>query len=195
MTLQHTFCDVLAVVADINNLLPVQKQKAKIVQYHEMYGKFFKVWSKIFHILTRSWMRGWTWTNDNNKHKYKNSDSGNFSMMIKLKECIDILFISKVWCFSLLHHRCTIEYQYSCQYSYEYLSTCPRVRVQVRVLWLWNSRVRVHYEYQKFSTRVWWVRVLSTSTPALVDGSDISLVVLFLYLITYIYIQQQEKIS
>ena len=39
--------------------------------------------------------------------------------------------------------RCTIEYQYSCQYSYEYLSTCPRVRVQVRVLLLCNSRVRV----------------------------------------------------
>ena len=54
---------------------------------------------------------------------------------------------------SPLHRRCTIEYQYSCQYSYEYLSTCPRV--QVRVLWLWNSRVRVqeiqYYEY--------WVRV------------------------------------
>ena len=41
MTLQRTFCDVLAVVADINNFLPVQKQKAKIVQYHEMYGNFF----------------------------------------------------------------------------------------------------------------------------------------------------------
>ena len=45
------------------------------------------------------------------------------------------------------------------------MSTCPRV--QVRVLWLWNTRVRVHYEYQKFSTRVLRVRVLSTSTPAL----------------------------
>ena len=33
------FCDVLAVVGDINNLLPVQKQKANIVQYHEMCGK------------------------------------------------------------------------------------------------------------------------------------------------------------
>ena len=39
MTLRLTFCDVLAVVADINNLLAVQKQKAKVVQYHEMYGK------------------------------------------------------------------------------------------------------------------------------------------------------------
>ena len=39
---------------------------------------------------------------------------------------------------------------------------------KLRVLWLWNSRVRVQYEYQKFSTRVLWVRVLSTSTPALV---------------------------
>ena len=39
MTLQLTFCDVLAVVADINNLFPFQKQKAKIVQYHEMRGK------------------------------------------------------------------------------------------------------------------------------------------------------------
>ena len=39
MTLQLTFCDVLAVVADTNNLLPVQKQEAKIVQYNEMCGK------------------------------------------------------------------------------------------------------------------------------------------------------------
>ena len=38
-------------------------------------------------------MRDWTWTNDNNKHKYKNSDSGNFSMMIKLKECMDFSFM------------------------------------------------------------------------------------------------------
>ena len=41
----------MAVVADINNLLPVQKQKAKIVQYHEMCGKeciFFKSEVKIF---------------------------------------------------------------------------------------------------------------------------------------------------
>ena len=29
----------MAVMAEINNLLPVQKQKAKIVQYHEMCGK------------------------------------------------------------------------------------------------------------------------------------------------------------
>ena len=63
--------------------------------------------------------------------------------------------------------RCTIEYQYSCQYSYKYMSTCPRVRVQVRVLLLWNSPVRVQHEYQKFSTQVLWVRVPSTSTPAL----------------------------
>ena len=72
---------------------------AKIVQYHEMYGKwciFFKVWSKNFHILTRSWMRDWTWTNDNNKHKYKNSDSVNFSMMIKLKECMGFIITSHV---------------------------------------------------------------------------------------------------
>ena len=67
--------------------------------------------------------------------------------------------------------RCTIEYQYSCQYSYEYLSTCPQVQVQVRVLLLCNSRVRVQYEYQKFSTRV--LRVPSTSTPAL-SGSVIT---------------------
>ena len=73
----------------------------------------------------------------------------------------------QAWWFSPLHPRCTIEYQYSCQYSYEYLSTCPRVRVQVRVLLLWNLRVRVKYAYQKFSTRVLRVRVLSTSTPAL----------------------------
>ena len=89
--LQLTYCDMLAVVADIYNLLPVQKQKAKIAQYHEMCGNwkivyFFLVWSKKFHILTRSWMGDWTWTNDNNKHKHNNSDSVNFSMMIKLKE-------------------------------------------------------------------------------------------------------------
>ena len=72
-----------------------------------------------------------------------------------------------IWWFSPLYRRCTIEYQYSCQYSHEYLSTCPRVRVQVRVLSLCNSRVRVQYEYQKLSTRV---RVPSTSTPALVGA-------------------------
>ena len=144
------------------------------------------VWSKNFHILTRSWMRDWTWTNDNNKHKHKNSDSVNFSMITKRRygicnhiPCIIYsnysklnqfgtfplwwVILFKVWWFSPLHRRCTIEYQYSCQYSYEYLSTCPRV--QLRVLWLWNSRVQ--YEYKKFSTRVLRVRVLSTSTPAL----------------------------
>ena len=57
---------------------------------------FFKVWNKNFHILTRSWMRDWTWTNDNNKHKYKNSDSVNFSMMIKLKECMGFVITSHV---------------------------------------------------------------------------------------------------
>ena len=30
MTLQFTYCDVLAIVADNYNLMPVQKQKAKI---------------------------------------------------------------------------------------------------------------------------------------------------------------------
>ena len=39
MTLQFTYCDVLAVVADNYNLLPVQKQKAKIARYHEICGK------------------------------------------------------------------------------------------------------------------------------------------------------------
>ena len=39
MTLQFTYCDWLAVVADNYNMLPVQKQKAKIAQYQEMYGK------------------------------------------------------------------------------------------------------------------------------------------------------------
>ena len=66
--------------------------------------------------------------------------------------------------------RCTIEYQYSCQYSYEYLSTCPRVRVQVWVLLLWNSRVRIQHDYQKFSTQVLRVWVPSTSTPAVVPS-------------------------
>ena len=86
----------------------------------------------------------------------------------------------RYWWFSPLHRKCTIDYEYSCQYSYEYLSTCPRVRVQVWVLSLWNSRVRVQYEYQKFSTRVLRVRVPSTSTPALnkthqsTKGVDIS---------------------
>ena len=36
MTLQLTYFDVSAVVADIHNFLPVQKQKAEIAQYHEM---------------------------------------------------------------------------------------------------------------------------------------------------------------
>ena len=71
--------------------------------------------------------------------------------------------------------RRTIEYQYSCQYSYEYLSTCPWVRVQVWVLLVWNLRVRVQYEYQKFSTRVLRVRVPSTSTPALFKRGFINL--------------------
>ena len=52
---------------------------------------FFKVWSKNFHILTRSWMRDWTLTNDNNKYKHKNSDSFNFSKMIKLKEGMEFV--------------------------------------------------------------------------------------------------------
>ena len=39
MTLQLPYCHILAVVADIYNLLPVQKQKAKIAQYQEMCGK------------------------------------------------------------------------------------------------------------------------------------------------------------
>ena len=121
-----------------------------------------------------------------------NSNSVNFSMMIELKEVMEFEITSHVsyfqiitkeinlelliygksnclfqaWWFSPLHPRCTIEYQYSCQYSYEYLSTCPRVRV----LLLWNLRVRVKYEYQKFSTRVLRVRVLSTSTPSLVTA-------------------------
>ena len=34
---------------------------------------------------------------------------------------------------------------------------------------IWNSRVRAKYEYQKFSTRVLRVGVLSTSIPALID--------------------------
>ena len=39
MTLQFAYCEVLAVVADNYNLLPAQKQKAKIAQDHEMCGK------------------------------------------------------------------------------------------------------------------------------------------------------------
>ena len=42
-SLQLKYCDVLAVVADIYNLLPVQKQEAKIAQYHEMCGKYGSV--------------------------------------------------------------------------------------------------------------------------------------------------------
>ena len=63
--------------------------------------------------------------------------------------------------------------QYSCQYSYEYLSTCPWVRVQVRVLLLWNSRV----EYEK----VWVPEIqhLSTeykySSPAFDHTHDLAL--------------------
>ena len=67
---------------------------------------FSEVWSKNFHILTRSWMRDWTWTNDNNKHKHKNSDSVNFSMMIKLKEGMYHIFklqqIKSIWNFSFM---------------------------------------------------------------------------------------------
>ena len=37
-----------------------------------------------------------TWTNDNNKHKRSNSDSVNFSMMIKLKEAMEIVITSHV---------------------------------------------------------------------------------------------------
>ena len=37
-TLQLTYCDILAAMADNYNLLPVQKQKAEIAQYHEMCG-------------------------------------------------------------------------------------------------------------------------------------------------------------
>ena len=63
--------------------------------------------------------------------------------------------------------------QYSCQYSYEYLSTCPWVRVQVRVLLLWKSRV----EYEK----VWVPEIqhLSTeykySSPAFDHTHDLAL--------------------
>ena len=39
MTLQFTYCDLLAVVADNYNMLPVQKQKAKIAQYQEICEK------------------------------------------------------------------------------------------------------------------------------------------------------------
>ena len=33
MTLQFTYCDLLAAVADNYDMLPVKKQKAKIAQY------------------------------------------------------------------------------------------------------------------------------------------------------------------
>ena len=86
------YCDILAVVDDIYNLLQVQKKKAKIAKYHEMRGKwclFLTVWSKNVHILTRSWMGEWTWTNDNNKHKHHDSNSVNFSMMVKFNEVME----------------------------------------------------------------------------------------------------------
>ena len=41
-------------------------------------------------------MRDWIWTNDDNKHKHKNSDSINFSMMIKLKEGMEFAITSHV---------------------------------------------------------------------------------------------------
>ena len=142
-------------------------------------------------------MRGWTWTNDNNKHKYKNSDSGNFSMMIKLKECIDVSFmVSHTVYFkgmmfftltSQMYHRISV----LMPVLVEYLSTCPRVRVQVRVLWLWNSGVRVHYKYQKFSTRVLRVRVLSMSTPALISSQiihDHMEIIQYQHLLIYLFI-------
>ena len=57
---------------------------------------FFKVWSKSSYILIRSWMGDWTWMNDNNKHQHNNSDSVNFSMMIKLKEAMEFVITSHV---------------------------------------------------------------------------------------------------
>ena len=48
MTLQLTYCDI---VANVYNLLPVQKQEAKIAQYHENMWKivyFFKSEVQIF---------------------------------------------------------------------------------------------------------------------------------------------------
>ena len=81
------------------------------------------------------------------EYKYPSPDNQELASFFLVHSVIQSNYVSP------LHRRCTIEYQYSCQYSYEYLSTCPRV--QVRVLWLWNSRVRVqeiqYYEY--------WVRV------------------------------------
>ena len=68
---------------------------------------------------------------------YSNKNKINqFGTLWKVK-----LFISHVWWFSSLYLRCTTDYQYSDQYSYEYLSTCPWVRVQI--LLLWNSRSKV----------------------------------------------------
>ena len=111
-------------------------------------------------------MRDWTWMNDNNKHKYKNSDSGNFSIMIKLKECMDFSFMVShtVYFKGMMFFTLTSQMYH-------------RISVLVPVL----VRVPVHeyeykyydfgthkYEYQKFSTRVLRVRVLSTSTPALI---------------------------
>ena len=40
-------------------------------------------------------MEDWTWVSDN-KHKQNNSDSVNFSMMIKLKESMEFVITSYV---------------------------------------------------------------------------------------------------
>ena len=39
MTLQFTYRNLLAVMADNYNMLPVQKHKAKIARYQEICGK------------------------------------------------------------------------------------------------------------------------------------------------------------
>ena len=39
-------------------------------------------------------MRYWTWAIDNNNHKHKNSDSVDFSVMIKLKEGMECVITS-----------------------------------------------------------------------------------------------------
>ena len=85
MTLQFTYCDVSAVVADNDNLMPVPKQKAKITQYHEM-CEFFKPEVRIYiHEPEAQWENGLT--NDSNKHVKDNLV--NSSVMIELEEIME----------------------------------------------------------------------------------------------------------
>ena len=90
---------------------------------------------------------------------WQNESIWNFSFMESHS------FISQNWWLSSLCLRCTTEYQYSGQYSYEYLVhvLVPEYEYKHKYYHFGTHE----YKYQNLSTRVLRVRVLSTSTPAL----------------------------